>query len=119
MQVAILAGDFLLARASVSLAALRNTEVIELLSQVIEHLVSGEILQARPCPPSCCSFGSATALYLLNRQGVFKVDVCRVERSWTLSNTLHSTRRDLFSGVVLSSAAAHTCQVSAYVINVH
>ena len=47
-QVAILAGDFLLARASVSLAALRNTEVIELLSQVIEHLVSGEILQARP-----------------------------------------------------------------------
>ena len=46
-QVAILAGDFLLARASVSLAALRDTEVIELLSQVIEHLVSGEILQAR------------------------------------------------------------------------
>ena len=46
LQVAILAGDFLLARASVSLAALRDTEVIELLSQVIEHLVSGEILQA-------------------------------------------------------------------------
>ena len=46
-KLAILAGDFLLARASVSLAALRNTEVIELLSQVIEHLVSGEILQAR------------------------------------------------------------------------
>jgi hypothetical protein len=51
--VAILAGDFLLARASVSLAALRDTEVIELLSQVIEHLVSGEILQARPCSPPC------------------------------------------------------------------
>ncbi len=44
-KVAILAGDFLLARASVTLASLRNTEVIELLSQVIEHLVSGEILQ--------------------------------------------------------------------------
>lgn len=44
-KIAILAGDFLLARASVSLASLRNTEVIELLSQVIEHLVSGEILQ--------------------------------------------------------------------------
>ena len=56
LQVAILAGDFLLARASVSLAALRNTEVIELLSQVIEHLVSGEILQvgftATPLPPA-------------------------------------------------------------------
>lgn len=49
-KVAILAGDFLLARASVTLASLRNTEVIELLSQVIEHLVSGEILQARPSP---------------------------------------------------------------------
>jgi geranyl diphosphate synthase len=49
-KLAILAGDFLLARASVSLAALRNTEVIELLSQVIEHLVSGEILQvSREC----------------------------------------------------------------------
>lgn len=44
-KIAILAGDFLLARASVSLASLQNTEVIELLSQVIEHLVSGEILQ--------------------------------------------------------------------------
>ena len=44
-KVAILAGDFLLARASVSLAALRNTEIVELLSQVLEHLVSGEIMQ--------------------------------------------------------------------------
>jgi len=44
-KVAILAGDFLLARASVSLAALHNTEVIALMSQILEHLVSGEILQ--------------------------------------------------------------------------
>mmetsp|Transcript_16159 Transcript_16159/g.48417 ORF Transcript_16159/g.48417 Transcript_16159/m.48417 type:complete len:467 (-) Transcript_16159:4920-6320(-) len=44
-KVAILAGDFLLARASVSLAALRNSDVIQLLSQVIEDLVSGEIMQ--------------------------------------------------------------------------
>ena len=55
-----MAGDFLLARASVSLAALRNTEVIELLSQVIEHLVSGEILQARPRLPICCHVGIIT-----------------------------------------------------------
>ncbi len=45
--MAILAGDFLLARASVSLAALRNSDVIQLLSQVIEDLVSGEIMQVR------------------------------------------------------------------------
>ncbi|KAK9825677.1 hypothetical protein WJX81_001890 [Elliptochloris bilobata] len=44
-KVAILAGDFLLARASVTLAALRDSEVIQLLSQVIEDLVTGEILQ--------------------------------------------------------------------------
>ena len=45
-QVAILAGDFLLARASVSLAALRNPEAIMLMSQSLEHLVAAEILQA-------------------------------------------------------------------------
>ncbi|KAI7838536.1 hypothetical protein COHA_007679 [Chlorella ohadii] len=45
-KVAILAGDFLLARASVSLAALRNPEAIMLMSQSLEHLVAGEILQA-------------------------------------------------------------------------
>lgn len=54
-KIAILAGDFLLARASVSLASLRNTEVIELLSQVIEHLVSGEILQMTSQPEDLLS----------------------------------------------------------------
>lgn len=49
-KVAILAGDFLLARASITLASLRNVEVIQLLSQVIEDLVSGEMLQV--CPVS-------------------------------------------------------------------
>ncbi|KXZ56018.1 hypothetical protein GPECTOR_2g1570 [Gonium pectorale] len=44
-KTAILAGDFLLARASVSLAALRNSETVVLMSQVLEHLVSGEIMQ--------------------------------------------------------------------------
>lgn len=42
---AILAGDFLLARASVSLAALHNSETVELMSQVLECLVTGEIMQ--------------------------------------------------------------------------
>lgn len=44
-KVAILAGDFLLARASVTLAALRDPEVIALVSRCLEHLVSGEIMQ--------------------------------------------------------------------------
>mmetsp|Transcript_81999 Transcript_81999/g.163823 ORF Transcript_81999/g.163823 Transcript_81999/m.163823 type:complete len:566 (-) Transcript_81999:269-1966(-) len=46
-KLAILAGDFLLARASVALARLRNVEVVELLSTVIEHLVKGEVMQMR------------------------------------------------------------------------
>ena len=46
-KLAILGGDFLLSRASVALARLRNSEVIELLSTVIEHLVKGEIMQMR------------------------------------------------------------------------
>jgi geranylgeranyl pyrophosphate synthase len=46
-KLAILAGDFLLARASVCLARLRNLPVVELLSTVIEHLVKGEVLQMR------------------------------------------------------------------------
>lgn len=54
-KVAILAGDFLLARASVSLAALRNSEVIALMSQVLEHLVAGEILQMTTSPDDALS----------------------------------------------------------------
>ena len=46
-KLAVLAGDFLLARASVSLARLRNIPVVELLSSVIEHLVKGEVMQMR------------------------------------------------------------------------
>lgn len=38
-------GDFLLARACVSLARLRSVEVVELLASVIEHLVKGEVMQ--------------------------------------------------------------------------
>lgn len=44
-RAVFLAGDFLLARASVCLARLRNVEVVELLSTVIEHLVKGEVMQ--------------------------------------------------------------------------
>lgn len=47
-KVAILAGDFLLARACVALARLRDLDVVEILATVIEHLVRGEIVQMRP-----------------------------------------------------------------------
>lgn len=46
-KMAILAGDFLLARASLALARLRNVEVVEIISTIIEHLVKGEVMQMR------------------------------------------------------------------------
>lgn len=46
-KLAILAGDFLLARSSVSLARLRSLEAMELMSTVIEHLVKGEVMQMK------------------------------------------------------------------------
>lgn len=49
-KLAILGGDFLLARASVRLARLRHADVTEIMATVIEHLVKGEIMQLKPSP---------------------------------------------------------------------
>ncbi|KAI9102511.1 isoprenoid synthase domain-containing protein [Phlyctochytrium arcticum] len=46
-KMAILAGDFLLARASIALSRLRNFEAVELLSTAISNLVEGEFMQLR------------------------------------------------------------------------
>ncbi|KAH9328382.1 hypothetical protein KI387_000490, partial [Taxus chinensis] len=54
-KLAVLAGDFLLSRASVALASLKDTEVVELLSKVLEHLVTGEIMQMTTSAEQCCS----------------------------------------------------------------
>lgn len=46
-KMAILAGDYLLARASIFLAKLKNVEVVETMSTIIEHLVRGEVMQMK------------------------------------------------------------------------
>ena len=46
-KMAVLAGDFLLGRASLALARLRDAEVIELLATVIANLVEGEFMQLK------------------------------------------------------------------------
>lgn len=46
-KMAILAGDYLLARSSIALARLRNIEVVETMSTIIEHLVKGEVMQLK------------------------------------------------------------------------
>ncbi|KAI5331577.1 hypothetical protein L3X38_021703 [Prunus dulcis] len=54
-KLAVLAGDFLLSRACVALASLRNTEVVSLLSTVVEHLVTGETMQMTTTSDQRCS----------------------------------------------------------------
>ncbi|XP_047336876.1 solanesyl-diphosphate synthase 1, mitochondrial-like [Impatiens glandulifera] len=44
-KISVLAGDFLLSRASVALASLNNNEVASIISAVLEHLVTGETMQ--------------------------------------------------------------------------
>lgn len=46
-KTAILAGDYLLARACIGLARMRNVQVVETMSTIIEHLVRGEVMQLR------------------------------------------------------------------------
>ncbi|KAI9309003.1 isoprenoid synthase domain-containing protein [Cunninghamella echinulata] len=46
-KMAVLAGDFLLARASLALAQLRNAECIELMATCIANLVEGEVMQEK------------------------------------------------------------------------
>jgi len=51
-KVAVLAGDYLLARASVLLARLENTSVVQIMATALESLVSGEIMQLKSPPKS-------------------------------------------------------------------
>ncbi|XVF19821.1 hypothetical protein REPUB_Repub11eG0143700 [Reevesia pubescens] len=44
-KLAVLAGDFLLSRACVALASLKNTEVVTLIATVVQNLVTGETMQ--------------------------------------------------------------------------
>lgn len=51
-KVAVLAGDYLLARASVLLARLENTAVVQIMATALESLVAGEIMQLKSPPAS-------------------------------------------------------------------
>lgn len=62
-KMAILAGDFLLGRASVALARLRDAEVIELLATVIANLVEGEFMQLKNMVNSTSSGAAAFEYY--------------------------------------------------------
>ncbi|KAJ9112651.1 hypothetical protein QFC19_000671 [Naganishia cerealis] len=60
-KLSILAGDFLLGRASVALARLGSREVVELLATVIANLVEGEVMQMRAQPQQASTATAAAA----------------------------------------------------------
>ena len=55
-KVAVLAGDFLLARASVLLSRLGDVKVVELLATTIEEMVQGELMQVKALPHELLEF---------------------------------------------------------------
>lgn len=57
-KVAVLAGDYLLARTSVLLARLENTAVVQIMATALESLVSGEIMQLKSSPESMLEMSS-------------------------------------------------------------
>ncbi|KAI3921771.1 hypothetical protein MKX01_005460 [Papaver californicum] len=54
-KIAVLAGDFLLSRACVALASLRNNEVVTLIAKSVQHLVTGETMQMTTASEQRCS----------------------------------------------------------------
>ncbi|KAJ8538465.1 hypothetical protein K7X08_027686 [Anisodus acutangulus] len=54
-KIAVLAGDFLLSRACVALASLKNTEVVSLMATAVKHLVTGETMQITTSSDERCS----------------------------------------------------------------
>lgn len=91
-KVAILAGDFLLARASMTLASLQNTTVVTLMSQILEDLVSGEVLQATAAKAHLASMDLYTQKTYLKTASL-------------LANACKAT-------AVLSGAGAEACEAS-------
>ncbi|KAI3879707.1 hypothetical protein MKX03_014197 [Papaver bracteatum] len=54
-KLSVLAGDFMLSRASVALSTLKIPEISSLFSMVLEHLVTGEIMQMESTSEQQCS----------------------------------------------------------------
>lgn len=58
-KLSVLAGDFLLARASLALSRLGSNEVVELVASVLANLVEGEVMQMKGNVPSASSSGAS------------------------------------------------------------
>lgn len=94
-KVAVLAGDYLLARASVLLARLENTAVVQIMSTALESLVAGEIMQLKSPPES-----------LLELETYLRKSYCK-----TASLICYACRSTaLLGGHTYASAVATACE---------
>lgn len=57
VQVAVLSGDYLLARASVLMAKLGDIEVVQIMASALDALVQGEIMQIKSAPEDTLEMG--------------------------------------------------------------
>ncbi|KAK4051888.1 coq1 putative hexaprenyl diphosphate synthase [Microbotryomycetes sp. JL201] len=65
-KLSVLAGDFLLARASLALSRLGSNEVVELVASVLANLVEGEVMQMKgnvPATSSTAARGPTTEIF--------------------------------------------------------
>ena len=69
-KVAVLAGDYLLARASVLLARLQHFKVVEVMATALDALVQGEIMQARSKKEDALDMNYLLPWHLLRRGSV-------------------------------------------------
>ncbi|KAF9909106.1 coq1 putative hexaprenyl diphosphate synthase [Linnemannia zychae] len=99
-KMAVLGGDFLLARASIALARLRNHEVTELISTVIANLVEGEFMQLR----------NGQVENGRNRNGSMTTFEYYMEKSYMKTASLIS--KSCRSSAVLGGATDEVCDIA-------
>ena len=80
-KVAVLAGDFLLARASVLLSRLGDVKVVELLATVIEEMVQGELMQVKALPHELLEFDHYLSKTYRKTAALMSLS-CQVRATW-------------------------------------
>jgi geranylgeranyl pyrophosphate synthase len=107
-KIAILAGDYLVGRTSVVLARLRNNDVFEAMSTIIEHLVRGEVMQMAKMTPTTSGITTSSGDGLrtnpiINGDGDNSADPCMQRLLYYLRKNFYKT----------GSLMAHTCRSAA------
>lgn len=84
-KVAVLSGDYLLARASVMLARLANTDVVEVMAGALDSLVSGEIMQIKTTQAAAKKRGDGDETAASTTRAVKPTLYARAQRAFQMS----------------------------------